>query len=227
MGFIKDILERIPSAFFGVLGSLAVTVVLAFVLSWALGIAAFDWKTYQPSYAGVKQITQSHEADIAIVHAVGLSVVLLITRLLLKWSDEDRFSPLRKKLVGKWSVAAVYRDKTGNNQRYVSTATISLDRIQKLCIALELNRDDHFSETTIEVHDIALNPRRNPSTLVYYAPVSRLRLSDNVTVTTRYFVMLEVMQSNGSIPARMQGTWHELTGAHDVPKAGNITFDRS
>jgi len=160
-----------------------------------------------------------------LVLLAGLGIALLLTLVAIKAFDErydDALTPLRKSLVGPWSLTATTSDGA---PAWHGNANFVIDELKKLRIELTIPQSEAYEELPVNVVDISLNPRTEPVTITYFCSmrfVKRHRANerDEGTEIREFFVRMERKQIKNV--EKLNGSWHELTN----PAAGSISFER-
>jgi hypothetical protein len=167
------------------------------------------------------------------------------------WSREDILSPLRRKLVGYWSVRAqTWKIEDGKIECGFSTSfcTIGIEDIgRKLIMHFQIRHSDVFRDQELDVTSITLGYQTTPTQLVYFhntelalkSPVGEG--ADQVTSLKFPFLgVLNISVRNDQVN-RMEGYWYDvdnsiynlarripnLNGLHDLMEAvqkGTVTF---
>jgi hypothetical protein len=231
-GAIKFLLEFNRNAFFrslayGIVFSIIMTVVIGYMMNVFHAVSSF------PFFAVVEQ-----HRWVGILF-VSFSLLFAISGYISdSWYREDIFSPLRRKLVGYWSVRAqswMIEGGRVENSFTTSFCTIGIEDIgRKLIMHFEIRNSDVFRDQELDVTSITFGFQAEPKQLIYFHNVE-LALKQPIgqgseqinQIKFPFMGILNIIIRQDKVD-KMEGYWYDVDNtmynlARRIPNLGGLT----
>jgi hypothetical protein len=211
----KELIRTAPQFVWGLVAILLLSAVLSLFFLCAVGdLIPGKWYIVPTG----NTVSGYLYVDVSVSYIGALAVAVLLMGILQSLSKDDALTPIRKKITGEWTIFL-------NEQRMQAPAVFSIERkYKKLALQIRWPATEKYEAFDTDIYDIAINPRIDPNTLMYYSALTLIRKNDKETEMRQFFTKLSILRNGNDV--MMSGAWYDIGPNADGPPGGSIRFER-